>query len=72
LKISKDSTARFEFDRSFHQQGKVQEKVCERDFVPLLGVADTANFGIDPQGQYRRYTETDTFKSMHLNLHVLS
>ncbi len=32
--MGKDSAARIEF-RSFHQMGTVNEKVCERDFVPL-------------------------------------
>ncbi len=31
----KDSAARIEFGRSFHQMGTVNEKVCESDFVPL-------------------------------------
>ncbi len=36
LKIGKDSAARIELGRSFHQMGTVNEKVCERDFVLLL------------------------------------
>ncbi len=35
LKMAKVSPARIELDRSFHQMGTVNEKVCERDFVPL-------------------------------------
>ncbi len=35
LKMVKDSAARIEFGRSFHQMGTVNEKVCESDFVPL-------------------------------------
>ncbi len=35
LKIGKDSAARIELGRSFHQMGMVNEKVCERDFVLL-------------------------------------
>ncbi len=35
LKMGKDSAARIELGRSFHQMGTVNEKVCERDFVPL-------------------------------------
>ncbi len=31
----KDSAARIELARSFYQMGTVNEKVCERDFVPL-------------------------------------
>ncbi len=31
----KDSAARIELGRSFHQMGTVNEKVSERDFVPL-------------------------------------
>ncbi len=31
----KDSAAGIELGRSFHQMGTVNEKVCERDFVPL-------------------------------------
>ncbi len=34
LKMGKDSAAGIEF-RSFHQMGTVNEKVSERDFVPL-------------------------------------
>ncbi len=34
LKMGKDSAARIELGRSFHQMGTVNE-VCERDFVPL-------------------------------------
>ncbi len=35
--MGKDSAARTELGRSFHQIGTVNEKVCESDFVPLLG-----------------------------------
>ncbi len=35
LKMGKDSAARIELSRSFHQMGTVNEKVSERDFVPL-------------------------------------
>ncbi len=35
LKMGKDSAARIELDRSFHQMGTVYKKVCESDFVPL-------------------------------------
>ncbi len=31
----KDSAARIELGRSFHQMGTVNEKVSESDFVPL-------------------------------------
>ncbi len=31
----KDSAAGIELGRPFHQEGTVNEKVCERDFVPL-------------------------------------
>ncbi len=33
--MGKDSAARNELGRSFHQMGTVNEKVCESDFVPL-------------------------------------
>ncbi len=33
--MAKDSAARIELGRSFHQLGTVNEKVCESDFVPL-------------------------------------
>ncbi len=33
--MGKDSAARIELGRSSHQMGTVNEKVCERDFVPL-------------------------------------
>ncbi len=33
--MSKDSAARIELGRSFHQEGKFNVKVCESDFVPL-------------------------------------
>ncbi len=33
--MGKDSAARIELGRPFHQVGTVNEKVCERDFVPL-------------------------------------
>ncbi len=33
--MAKDSAARTELGRSFHQEGTVNEKVCESDFVPL-------------------------------------
>ncbi len=33
--MTKDSAARIELGRSFHQVGTVNEKVCESDFVPL-------------------------------------
>ncbi len=33
--MGKDSAARIEFGRSFHQVGTVNEKVSESDFVPL-------------------------------------
>ncbi len=33
--MGKDSAARIELGRSFHQMGTVNEKACERDFVPL-------------------------------------
>ncbi len=33
--MAKDSAARVELGRSFHQVGTVNEKVCESDFVPL-------------------------------------
>ncbi len=33
--MDKDSAARIELGRSFHQMGTVNEKVCESDFVPL-------------------------------------
>ncbi len=35
LKMGKDSAARIELGRSFHQMGTVNEKVCEMDFEPL-------------------------------------
>ncbi len=35
LKMGKDSAARVELDRSFHQMGTVNEKVSESDFVSL-------------------------------------
>ncbi len=35
--MGKDSAARIELGRSFHQMGTVHEKVCESDFVPLWG-----------------------------------
>ncbi len=33
--MGKDSAARIELGRSFHQMGTVNEKVPESDFVPL-------------------------------------
>ncbi len=33
--MGKDSAARIELGRSFHQMGTVNEKVSERDFVAL-------------------------------------
>ncbi len=33
--MAKDSDARIEFGRSFHQEGTFHLKVCESDFVPL-------------------------------------
>ncbi len=33
--MGKDSAARIELGRSFHQMGTVNEKVCGSDFVPL-------------------------------------
>ncbi len=33
--MGKDSAARIELGRSFHQMGIVNEKVSESDFVPL-------------------------------------
>ncbi len=33
--MAKDSAARIELGRSFHQVGTVKEKVSESDFVPL-------------------------------------
>ncbi len=35
--MGKDSAARIELGRSFHQMGTVNEKVCERDFFASLG-----------------------------------
>ncbi len=35
LKMAKDSVARIELGRSFHQVGTVNDKVCESDIVPL-------------------------------------
>ncbi len=35
LKMGKDSAARIELGRSFHQMETVNEKVCESDFVTL-------------------------------------
>ncbi len=35
LKMVKDSAARIELGRSFHQMGTVNEKVSESDFVAL-------------------------------------
>ncbi len=35
LEDGKDSAARIELGRSFHQMGTVNEKVSESDFVPL-------------------------------------
>ncbi len=32
--MGKDSAARIELSRSFHQMGTVNEKVCESDFGP--------------------------------------
>ncbi len=39
--MAKDSVARIELGRSFHQKGIFKVKVCESDFVPLLGVAQS-------------------------------
>ncbi len=44
LKMGKDSAARIEIGRSFHQMGTVNEKVSESDFVPLLGWYSNASF----------------------------
>ncbi len=33
--MAKDSAARIELGRSFHQVGTVNEKVSESDFVPI-------------------------------------
>ncbi len=33
--MGKDSAARIELGRSFHQMGTVNEKVSDSDFVPL-------------------------------------
>ncbi len=33
--MAKDSACRIELGRSFHQEGTVNEKVCESGFVPL-------------------------------------
>ncbi len=33
--MGKDSAARIELGRSSHQMGTDNEKVCERDFLPL-------------------------------------
>ncbi len=33
--MGKDLAARIELGRSFHQMGRVNEKVCESVFVPL-------------------------------------
>ncbi len=33
--MAKDSAARIELGRSFHQEGTFNLKVCESDFVPL-------------------------------------
>ncbi len=33
--MAKDSAARIELGRSFHQEGTFNEKVSESDFVPL-------------------------------------
>ncbi len=33
--MAKDSTAQIELSRSFHQEGTVNLKVSESDFVPL-------------------------------------
>ncbi len=33
--MGKDSAARIELGKSFHQMGTVNEKVSESDFVPL-------------------------------------
>ncbi len=33
--MAKDSAAGIELGRSFHQDGSVNEKVCESDCVPL-------------------------------------
>ncbi len=42
--MGKDSAARIELGRSFHQMGTVNEKVSESDFVPLLGWYSNASF----------------------------
>ncbi len=36
--MAKDSAARIDFGRSFHQVGTVNEKVCGSDFVPLWDI----------------------------------
>ncbi len=33
--MAEDSAAQIELGRSFHQEGTVNVKVCESDFVPL-------------------------------------
>ncbi len=33
--MAKDSAARIELGRTFHQEGTFNLKVCESDFVPL-------------------------------------
>ncbi len=35
LEMAKDSAARIELGKSFHQVGTVNGKVCGSDFVPL-------------------------------------
>ncbi len=56
LKMAKDSAARIELGRSLHQEGTVNEKVCENNFVPLwdgtimrrlgMGISDHISFRV--------------------------
>ncbi len=52
--MGKDSAARIELGRSFHQMGTVKEKVSERDFVPLLNSLKYSNLNkyMQFQAQY--------------------
>ncbi len=44
--MGKDSAARIELGRSFHQLRTVNEKVSESDFVPLTFVKSYFRFGM--------------------------
>ncbi len=65
--MGKDSAARIELGRSFHQMGTVNEKVCESDFANWFSAFTLQSF-FSQKNYLNLFQCTYVFCKMHFKL----